>query len=81
MSVLEPVFNQVCVEKVYMSEDVQKANPAVLAQVRKLIGDIPIEFMSHMDFKEKTHTSNAIIRTGECTPFANVMLQITVDFS
>jgi D-ribose pyranase len=49
-------------------------NPNVYLSVRELLGDIPIKTVPHATFKEQTRTSRAIIRTGECTPYANVIL-------
>ena len=36
--------------------------------------------ISHEDFKTKTCDSQAVVRTGECTPYANVILKSGVVF-
>ena len=38
------------------------------------IGRLPIETVSHTTFKERTRSSRAVVRTGEFTPYANVIL-------
>lgn len=81
LDVLKPVMAEIHVEKIILSKEIEKASPEFLAQIRELAGAIPIEFVSHVDFKRLTRDAKAIIRTGEHTPFANVLLQSGVDFS
>ena len=39
-------------------------------------GEMPeVEYVPHVDFKENTRKSKAIIRTGETTPYSNIILQ------
>ncbi len=42
----------------------------------------PIEHsrVTHGEFKARTHRARAVIRTGECTPYANVILVSGVPF-
>ncbi|MEF1307007.1 RbsD/FucU domain-containing protein, partial [Vibrio owensii] len=39
-----------------------------------------INYVSHEDFKARTEQSRAVVRTGECTPYANVIFQAGVVF-
>ncbi|WGV98754.1 D-ribose pyranase [Vibrio sp. YMD68] len=41
---------------------------------------ISIHYVSHEEFKERTQHSRAVVRTGECTPYANVIFQAGVTF-
>jgi len=38
------------------------------------IHDFVVETLSHVEFKKLTASTKAIVRTGEFTPFANVIL-------
>lgn len=42
--------------------------------------DLPMEQVSHEVFKQRNAQARAVIRTGECTPYANVMLIAGVAF-
>ncbi|NAX20709.1 D-ribose pyranase [Vibrio sp. V39_P1S14PM300] len=42
--------------------------------------EITVQYLSHDDFKQRTHQSRAVVRTGECTPYANVIFQAGVVF-
>lgn len=41
---------------------------------------ISIRYVSHEDFKARTQQSRAVVRTGEFTPYANVIFQAGVVF-
>lgn len=41
---------------------------------------IRITYLSHEEFKDRTLQSRAVVRTGECTPYANVIFQAGVVF-
>jgi D-ribose pyranase len=40
----------------------------------ELLGDLPVEKVPHETFKSETGSARAIARTGEFTPYANVIL-------
>ena len=42
--------------------------------------DPKVTEVSHEEFKNQTRHSQAIVRTGECTPYANVILKSGVVF-
>lgn len=68
------------IEKIILAEEIKDKNPAVYSQLVEQFPDTEIEWVSHEVFKRMTHGSKAVIRTGECTPYANVILQSGVDF-
>jgi len=39
-----------------------------------LLGTIPVDEVSHDEFKRMTQQARAVVRTGEFTPYANVIL-------
>jgi D-ribose pyranase len=81
LDVLRPIMAEIVVEKIILAEEIRTASPDFAAQIRELAGPIPIAFVSHEQFKSLTRGAKAIVRTGEHTPFANVILQSGVDFS
>lgn len=74
LETLEVVLTEMYVEKVFVSEDIFSKSPHIFAGIQKLMGETPIEALPHKEFKEFTGLTKAIIRTGEFTPFANVIL-------
>ena len=53
------------------------------SQIEELFNgqNIEIEFVSHTKLKEQTKHCKAVIRTGETTPYANIILQAGCIFS
>lgn len=71
---LRTVLAEMCVEKAYVSNEIEDYSPQVLTLIQAAIGDLPVKSIPHPQFKERTKRSRAIIRTGEFTPYANVIL-------
>lgn len=77
-SVYEEVLKDMAVEKAILAEEIKEDNPT-LDQI--INNDIEVvDYMSHEEFKEQSKKAKVIIRTGEATPFANVILQSNVIF-
>ncbi|MBQ5698437.1 MAG: D-ribose pyranase [Lachnospiraceae bacterium] len=77
METLEVVVNDMKVEKIVLAEEIKTQNPKVLGEIEALFAgqEIEVEFMSHTELKALTHDCKAVIRTGEITPYANIILQ------
>jgi D-ribose pyranase len=71
---LRVVLTEMRVEKVIIADEMKQISPGILTEVQRLIGDIPVDFVPHQQFKDLTKSSRAIIRTGEFTPYANIIL-------
>jgi D-ribose pyranase len=55
-------------------------SPDLHFAIQKRLGDIPIETVTHLIFKEQTRSARAVVRTGEFTPYANIILVAGVVF-
>ena len=71
---LRTILEEMYVEKAYVSKEIVEYSPQVLELIQNALGDVPVEQIPHPDFKERTGKSRAVIRTGEFTPYANVIL-------
>lgn len=74
LETLEVVLIEMFVEKAYVSEEIITISPHIFAGIQALLGNVPIEPLPHVEFKELTGSTKAIIRSAEYTPFANVIL-------
>lgn len=83
MQTLEIVAKDMKIEKIILAEEIKEKNPDVLREIENLFSncDIETEFVSHSQLKEKTKDCKAVIRTGETTPYANIILQSGCIFS
>ena len=77
MKTLEVVAGDMKIEKIVLAEEIKTQNPAVLEAVEALFAGqaVEVEFVSHAQLKEQTKHCKAVIRTGETTPYANIILQ------
>ena len=79
-AVLAAVLAEMQVEGAVIAEELAPGNPAVHAEVRRQLGDTPVQTLSHEQFKLATRQARAIVRTGEFSPYANVILRAGVVF-
>lgn len=81
-AVLLEVLKNMAVEKVILAKEIKTHNPALYVELDRLFAKmaVEVEFKSHEAFKEQTAQSKAIVRTGEVTPYANIILQSAVIF-
>lgn len=77
MKTLEVVSADMKIEKIVLAEEIKTQNPVVLQQIEALFAgqNVETEFVSHVELKEQTKDCKAVIRTGETTPYANIILQ------
>lgn len=82
------ILSEAQIEEVVLAQELVDQNPAVHSQLMSLLQtersqsgkNIPVSYVPHSEFKEKTHVSKGVVRTGECTPFANVIFKMGVTF-
>jgi D-ribose pyranase len=77
---LKVVLDEMKVERVILAEEVKERNPQFLSAVQELLPDVPVEFLPHTEFKTRTASARAVVRTGEFAPYANVILVAGVVF-
>ena len=74
------VLAELEVERAIIAEEMLITSPQVHTALMELLGDIPVETLSHETLKENTSSARTIVRTGEFTPYANVILVSGVVF-
>jgi D-ribose pyranase len=87
LSVLEAILFEMEVEAATLALEMQDKTPkAFYKKVLSRLEQLPkvkqqgVHFIAHEDFKAQTLKAKAIVRTGEFTPYANVILQSGVVF-
>lgn len=87
-TVVAALFTDLVVEKVIMASELKTVSPlahqALLDQIAEHARDqgkpITIEYCLHQEFKARSRQSKAIVRSGEVTPYANLILCAGVAF-
>ncbi|PDO88928.1 D-ribose pyranase [Kosakonia pseudosacchari] len=88
MQVLEVVTAEMQVESAIIASEIKQHNPQLhetllkhIEQLQKHQGNnIDVRYVTHEQFKKHTADSHAVIRSGECSPFANIILCAGVTF-
>lgn len=80
IDVVDEVARHMVIEHVTLAEEIKDSNPAMLKEVDSIVKGIPNDFVTHEQFKTLTENSKVIIRTGEATPYANIILRSGVNF-
>ncbi|WP_324659987.1 D-ribose pyranase [Bacillus cereus] len=80
LDVLQVVADDMAIEKVTLAEEVIINNAEVNKEIEQKLIEPAFEYVSHEQFKAHTKKAKAIIRTGEATPYANVILHAGVIF-
>ena len=80
LDTLRAVLTEMEVERAIVAEEMLEVSPELYEGIEDLLGDVSIERVTHEDLKARTHSARAVIRTGEFTPYANVILVAGVVF-
>lgn len=78
--VLKEVLKELQVQKIYVAEEIKKQNPQQLENIKHILPNVEIEFIPHSQLKKDLKQAKAFIRTGEETPYSNVILESGVIF-
>lgn len=70
--VLQAVFSELQIEEAYVAKEIKEKNTKTLNLISSIIEEV--KFISHEELKELSKQARAIIRTGECSPYANIIL-------
>ena len=80
MVVLNNVLEELEVQRIYLAEEIKSENPKVLSEIQQRLPETPITFIPHSKMKADLNQCHAFIRTGEMTPYANIILESGVVF-
>jgi D-ribose pyranase len=74
LPVLDLVLGSIVVEAAVMADEGLVRSPQMSADVPRRLPGIPMSRLPHVDFKRRTRSAKGILRTGEFTPYSNVIL-------
>jgi D-ribose pyranase len=80
LTVFRAVLTEMQVERAIVAQEMVDISPDLYRDVTNLLGNVPIETVTHLVFKEHIRSARGVIRTGEFTPYANIILESGVVF-
>ncbi|MCA9860930.1 MAG: D-ribose pyranase [Thermomicrobiales bacterium] len=78
--VLEAIASELKVEEIVLAREAFDLNPELLRTIERYYPGVPTTAVPHVEFKELTGSTRAVIRSGECAPYANCILRSGVIF-
>jgi D-ribose pyranase len=80
-TVFAAVYAELAVERVTVAREIRAKNRALVELGERLAKEgVAVDEVHHDDFKRLTARAVAIVRTGEASPFSNVILHAGVTF-
>jgi len=82
IDVLDVVLQELAVEKIIIADQLFTSGNGVLDDIKKMTNGIALEHVDHEEFKKITRSGNNVyfVRTGDMTPYANIILECGVTF-
>jgi D-ribose pyranase len=80
---LKVILEELAVEQAIIAEEIVKKNGSLFKEINNMLNGIKIQKISHEKFKEQTRKNGTtvFVRTGEATPYANIILVAGVTFN
>lgn len=75
IDVLKEVLKDMKVEKIILAEEIKDKNPEQLKNILDLLKNVEVEYVSHTKLKLLSGSCKAVVRSGETTPYSNIILQ------
>jgi D-ribose pyranase len=80
LETVQEIAKELSIEKITFADESQQHCPELIRDILEAAENPEAASISHNAFKELVHTAAAVIRTGECIPFSNVILHGGVAF-
>ncbi len=80
LKTLRVILEEFQVERAIVAEEMISTSAQIYEQLQEMLQEIPIDTISHAEFKNRTASARAVVRTGEFTPYANIILVAGVVF-
>lgn len=74
------IVEEMQVEQVILAEETKSVSPHIESAVRTLLPNAKYQTVTHEELKALCKDARAVVRTGEFTPYANVILKSGVVF-
>lgn len=74
LDVLRAVHGEWLIDRVLITEEMERVSPDRVAEIRALVGEVPLQVVTHLELKKLAPEGKATVRTGDTVPYANIIL-------
>ncbi len=80
LETVKTILTEMRVQSVMVAQEMVTGNHEMYVAIREIFDGVPILHISHELLKQRTKEARAVVRTGECTRYANIILVSGVVF-
>lgn len=80
LQTLDTILLELCVEEIVIATETKEISRKLYTEIENRFKEIKFTFVSHEVLKENLKECKAVVRTGEQTPYANIILKSGVVF-
>lgn len=74
LDVLRAVHAEWVIDRVLITEEMERVSPGRVEEMRAILGDVPMQVVTHLELKRLAPEGKATVRTGDTVPYANIIL-------
>jgi len=74
LDVLRAIDAEFIIDRIIVAEEAEQFSAGYVAQLRALRESIRVESVPHLELKHLSRQGRATIRTGDTTPYANILV-------
>lgn len=78
--VMDAVLEETEIEAYIVAEEIRTKNPNLLTYIQEKLPDAEVRMIPHTELKKMSENCKFAIRTGEFTPYPNIILRAGVAF-
>jgi D-ribose pyranase len=80
LQTVQTIAGELKVERILVARETFAVSPQIGAGIKEIFGETAVVEISHDELKALSAKSRAVVRTGEFTPYANIILVSGVVF-
>lgn len=80
LDTLAATISELQVESAFIAEETAKNSPQILKGIQEILPGVELRRLSHEELKAISRQARGAVRTGEFTPYANILLVAGVVF-
>src|SRR5438874_6143411 len=74
LDALRAIAAEWALDRVIITQEMTEVSPRHVNAIRSIVGEVPLQVIPHLELKHLSRTAKATIRTGDTTPWGNIII-------
>jgi D-ribose pyranase len=74
LDVLKAIDAEWSIDRILITHEMAEISPERVEEIAEVVGDVPLERVSHLELKRLAGEARATVRTADTTPYANILV-------